>query len=113
MMKLTRRVAVAAMFGVMALAPIATAQAADLIAIITPSPDNPFFKAEADGAASKAKELGYETLVASHDDDANKQSELIDTAIARGAKAIILDNAGADATVAPCRRPRTRASRPS
>lgn len=100
MMKLTRRVAVAAMFGVMALAPIATAQAADLIAIITPSPDNPFFKAEADGADSKAKELGYETLVASHDDDANKQSELIDTAIARGAKAIILDNAGADATVA-------------
>jgi len=35
-----------------------------------------------------------------HDDDANKQSELIDTAIGRGAKAIILDNAGADATVA-------------
>ena len=29
-----------------------------LIAIITPSHDNPFFKAEADGAAAKAKELG-------------------------------------------------------
>jgi erythritol transport system substrate-binding protein len=100
MMKLTRRLAVAAMFGAMAFGSVATAQAADLIAIITPSPDNPFFKAEADGAANKAKELGYETLVASHDDDANKQSELIDTAIARGAKAIILDNAGADATVA-------------
>ena len=100
MMKLTRRLAVAAMFGAMAFGSIATAQAADLIAIITPSPDNPFFKAEADGAAAKAKELGYETLIASHDDDANKQSELIDTAIARGAKAIILDNAGADATVA-------------
>jgi erythritol transport system substrate-binding protein len=100
MMKFTRRLAVAAMFGTMAFGSIATAQAADLIAIITPSPDNPFFKAEADGAAAKAKELGYETLVASHDDDANKQSELIDTAIARGAKAIILDNAGADATVA-------------
>ena len=38
--------------------------AADLIAIITPSHDNPFFKAEADGAEAKAKELGYETLVA-------------------------------------------------
>ena len=35
-----------------------------------------------------------------HDDDVNKQSQLIDTAIARGAKAIILDNAGADASVA-------------
>lgn len=76
------------------------AQAADVIAIITPSHDNPFFKAEADGAAAKAKELGYETVVLVHDDDPNKQSQLIDSAIARGAKAIILDNAGADATVA-------------
>lgn len=104
MMKLTRRFAVAAMLGAMAFAPGVSAQAADLIAVITPSPDNPFFKAEADGAAAKAKELGYDTLVASHDDDPNKQSELIDTAIARGAKAIILDNAGADATVAAVKK---------
>jgi erythritol transport system substrate-binding protein len=80
------------------------ASAADLIAIITPSHDNPFFKAEADGADARAKELGYETLVLVHDDDANKQNELFDTAIARGAKAIILDNAGADASVAPIKR---------
>ena len=73
---------------------------ADTIAIITPSHDNPFFKAEADGAAAKAEELGYETLVLVHDDDANKQSELFDSAIAAGAAAIILDNAGADASVA-------------
>ena len=76
------------------------AQAADTIAIITPSHDNPFFKAEADGAAAKAKELGYETMVLVHDDDANKQNELIDSAIAAGVKAIVLDNAGADASVA-------------
>ncbi|MFG1924273.1 D-ribose ABC transporter substrate-binding protein [Cryptosporangium sp. NPDC048952] len=75
--------------------------AGGLIAIITPSPDNPFFKAEADAAAAKAKELGYETSVASHDDDPNKQSELIDAAISRKAKAIILDNAGADASIGP------------
>jgi erythritol transport system substrate-binding protein len=80
------------------------ASAADLIAIITPSHDNPFFKAEADGAAAKAKALGYEALVLVHDDDANKQSELIDTAIARGAKAIVLDNAGADASVAAVKK---------
>jgi erythritol transport system substrate-binding protein len=87
----------------LAAAPLA-ASAADLIAIITPSPDNPFFKAEAEGADAKAKELGYETLVLVHDDDANKQNELFDTAIARGAKAIILDNAGADASVAPVKK---------
>ncbi len=77
-----------------------TVFAADTIAIITPSHDNPFFKAEADGAAAKAKELGYETMVLVHDDDANKQNELFDSAIAAGVKAIILDNAGADASVA-------------
>ncbi len=82
----------------------AYASAADLIAIITPSHDNPFFKAEAEGAQKRAEALGYETLVMVHDDDPNKQSELFDTAIARGAKAIILDNAGADASVAPVRR---------
>ncbi|MGG1314607.1 D-ribose ABC transporter substrate-binding protein [Cohnella laeviribosi] len=75
-------------------------QKSNLIVIITPSHDNPFFKSEAAGAEAKAKELGYETLVLVHDDDANKQNELIDTAIARKAAAIILDNAGADATVA-------------
>lgn len=78
--------------------------AADTIAIITPSHDNPFFKAEADGAAAKAKELGYDTLVLVHDDDANKQNELFDTAIAKGVKAIILDNAGADASVAAVKK---------
>ena len=78
--------------------------AADLIAIIPPSHDNPFFKAEADGAEAKAKALGYDVISLVHDDDANKQSQLIDTAIARGAKAIILDNAGADATVAAVKK---------
>lgn len=81
-----------------------SAQAEGLIAIITPSHDNPFFKAEADGAEARAQELGYETLVLVHDDDANKQGELFDTAIARGAVAIILDNAGADASISAVQR---------
>lgn len=79
-------------------------EAGGLIAIITPSPDNPFFKAEADAAQAEAEALGYETSVASHDDDPNKQSELIDAAISNGAKAIILDNAGADASIGPVQK---------
>ncbi|MFV2103941.1 D-ribose ABC transporter substrate-binding protein [Micromonospora sp. LOL_024] len=79
-------------------------EAGGLIAIITPSADNPFFKAEADAAKAKAESLGYQTSVASHDDDPNKQSELIDTAISRKARAIILDNAGADASIGPVRK---------
>ncbi|MAT95901.1 MAG: D-ribose ABC transporter substrate-binding protein [Anaerolineaceae bacterium] len=72
----------------------------NLIVVITPSHENPFFGAMADIAVAKAEELGYETLSLVHDDDANKQDELFDTAIAQGALAIILDNAGADASIA-------------
>lgn len=99
----TRRLLLATAVAATTLAAV-PAFAADLIAIITPSHDNPFFKAEAVGAEKRAKALGYETLVMVHDDDPNKQSQLIDTAISSGAKAIILDNAGADATVAAVRR---------
>ncbi len=72
----------------------------NLIAIITPPRDNPFFKAEAEAAAAKARELGYETLVQTHDDDAHKQDQIFDVAIAQSAVAIILDNAGVDASIA-------------
>jgi len=74
------------------------------IVIITPSHDNPFFKAEAEAADARARELGYQTLLLSHDDDASKQDQLVDTAITRRAAAIILDNAGADASVAAVRK---------
>src|SRR5689334_2141609 len=75
-----------------------------LIAIIVPSQDNPFFKAEADAAASRARELGYRVRVDSHDDDAYKQDNLIDVAIASNAAVVILDNAGADASISAVRR---------
>lgn len=71
-----------------------------LIVIITPPHDNPFFKAEAEAADAKAKQIGYETMVLTHGGDANRQDQLIETAIAQKAAAIILDNAGADASIA-------------
>ncbi|KAB2861959.1 MAG: D-ribose ABC transporter substrate-binding protein [Chloroflexi bacterium] len=76
----------------------------ELIVIITPSHDNPFFKAEADIAQARAEELGYTTLVLIHDDDPNLQDQHFDVAISQGAAAIILDNAGADASIAPIQR---------
>jgi len=105
-MNTNRRVFVSGLAAAVTLAStsIVRAQGKGLIAIITPSHDNPFFKAEAVGAEARAQELGYETIVLVHDDDPNKQSELFDTAIARGADAIVLDNAGADATVAVVKR---------
>ncbi len=98
--KIARGFAIAVVSATLAGSVVMPAWAADLIAIITPSHDNPFYKAEAVGAEAKAKELGYDTLILQHDDDATKQSQLVDTAIGRGAKAIILDNAGSEASIA-------------
>jgi erythritol transport system substrate-binding protein len=71
-----------------------------MICVIVPPVENPFFGAMQQIAADKAEELGYTTSRLVHDDDANKQLELMESCTAQGAQAIILDNAGADATVA-------------
>ncbi len=57
-MNFKRRILVSAMALAMAGALPSLAAAADTIAIITPSHDNPFFKAEAVGAEARAKALG-------------------------------------------------------
>ena len=75
-----------------------------LIVVITPSHSNPFFKTEADVAVAKAKDLGYAVQSYSHDDDASTQSNYFDTAIANKAAAIVLDNAGADVTIAAVKK---------
>ena len=77
-----------------------TPEAEKRIAIITPSHDNPFFKAEAEAAAERARALGYDVVVNVHDDDASRQDQLFDVAIARRVRAIVVDNAGADASIA-------------
>jgi len=81
-------------------APAAAASAGGMICVIVPPVENPFFGAMQELAATKAEELGYTTLKLNHADDANKQMELVESCISQNAKAIILDNAGADATVA-------------
>ncbi len=75
-----------------------------LVVIIVPSQDNPFFKTEAEAAAARARSLGYRVRVDAHDDDAYRQDNLIDAAIASNAAAIILDNAGADSSITAVRR---------
>ena len=76
------------------------ASGSKMICVIVPPVENPFFGAMQEIAADKAEELGYTTLRLNHGDDANKQMELFESCIAQKAAAIILDNAGADATVA-------------
>jgi len=61
-------------------------------------------QAEADAAASRATELGYRVRVDAHNDDAYRQDNLIDAAIASNAAILILDNAGTDASISAVRR---------
>lgn len=88
----------------------AAAQAADfkpadhLIVIITPSHSNAFYKAESDTAEAAAKKLGYRTSALVHNDDPDVQLRLVQTAIGDRASAIILDNAGSDASIAAVKR---------
>ena len=69
------------------------------IAVITVDPANPYWKAEVDTAVAKAEELGYETTVNAHENDADLQNQFIDAAISQEVVAIILDPAGADESV--------------
>lgn len=69
------------------------------IAIITVDPSNPYWKAEVDTAVARAEELGYETTVDAHGNDADKQNQFIDAAISKKVAAIVLDPAGADESV--------------
>ncbi len=71
----------------------------NIIYCITPDPSNPYFKTVQDIATATGEELGYEVKCQSHGDDAAKQLEMFEAAIADGAAAIICDNAGADASI--------------
>jgi erythritol transport system substrate-binding protein len=48
--------------------------------------------------------LGYRVRIDAHDDDAYRQDNLIDAAIASNAAAVILDNAGSESSIAAVRR---------
>ena len=70
-----------------------------LIYCITPSTSNPYFGTVQTACTEEGEKLGYTVKCVSHDDDAQKQKELFETAIAEKASAIICDNAGADASI--------------
>lgn len=78
----------------------ALAEAKPVIYVITASFATPMFETEANVVKATAEELGYEVKQVSHDDDLTVQAEIIDTAIADGAVGIVLDNAGAEGSVA-------------
>lgn len=79
-------------------------EAGGLITIIVNDPANPYWKTEGDVAEATAKELGYEAVVGAHKGDTNTENTLIDTAISNKSKAIILDPANADGSIAAVKK---------
>lgn len=75
-----------------------------LITVITPSHSNAFFKTEAEVAVATAKKLGYKTNSVAHKGDPAVQLKMIENAIAENASAIVLDNAGADASISAVKK---------
>ncbi|WP_199287832.1 D-ribose ABC transporter substrate-binding protein [Kushneria phosphatilytica] len=73
------------------------------IVILVNSLDNPYYAAEANAAREQAQELGYQARVLSHQEDVNRQRELISSVVAQGADGIVLDNADSSASVAAVR----------
>jgi|SRR5690625_457085 len=71
-----------------------------LITIIVNDPSNPYWKTEGDVAQAKAEELGYTATVGAHNGDANKENNLVDTAISNNSVALIMDPADADGSIA-------------
>ncbi|MCL2802893.1 MAG: D-ribose ABC transporter substrate-binding protein [Micrococcales bacterium] len=69
------------------------------VAIITTVLDNPYWSAEANTAKEQLEALGYTTSIDAHNNDPQKQSELIDAALSKKAVAIVLDPAGAKESI--------------
>lgn len=85
---------------------ILTGGGSNIIYVITASFATPMFETEANAVKETAEALGYEVKQVSHDDDLTVQAEIIDTAIADGAAGIVLDNAGAEGSVAAVQKAR-------
>lgn len=97
MMKMTRRLLLAAVAAAPLMAGAANAEG--LISIIVTDPANPYWFTEGEVAKKTAEDLGYTANVSAHKGDTNTESTLIDTAITNKSAAIILDPANADGSV--------------
>lgn len=67
-----------------------TGESKGTIGYTTMSLTNPFFKVIGDAMTEEAAQHGYDMIVVSGDDDANKQSNQIDDFIVQGVKAIVI-----------------------
>jgi ribose transport system substrate-binding protein len=88
------RVIVAAAF---CCAAAGAASAADRIALVVSTLNNPYFVTLADGAKAKAKELGYDLVVLDSQNDTAKELSNVEDALNQNIKALLLNPVDSDA----------------
>src|SRR5271156_3806625 len=67
------------------------ARAADRIALVVSTLNNPYFVTLADGAKAKAKELGYDLVVLDSQNDTAKELSNVEDALNQNVKALLLN----------------------
>src|SRR5271155_3962909 len=73
------------------------ARAADKIALVVSSLNNPYFVTLADGAKAKARELGYDLIVLDSQNDTSRELSNVEDALNQNIKALLLNPVDSDA----------------
>ena len=84
-------------------ASMSLAQAADKIALVVSTLNNPFFVDLSNGAKAKAKELGYDLVVLDSQNDPSKELSNVEDVLGQNVKAVLLNPVDSDAARAAVR----------
>ncbi len=99
-----RKILTAAAAGILfAAATASSAQAADKLALVISTLNNPFFVTLKDGAEAKAKELGYDLVVLDSQNDPAKELSNTEDVLSRGVKVLMINPTDSDAVKAAVR----------
>ena len=86
-----------ALAAIIAVGATTAAQAADKLALVLSTLNNPFFVTLKDGAAAKAKELGYDLVVLDSQNDPAKELSNVEDVLNQNVKLLMLNPADSDA----------------
>src|SRR5271157_1485356 len=89
-----------ALAAIIAVGATTAAQAADKLALVLSTLNNPFFVTLRDGAAAKAKELGYDLVVLDSQNDPAKELSNVEDVLDQNVKVLMLNPADSDAAKA-------------
>ena len=82
---------------------VGAARAANKIALVVSTLNNPFFVTMEDGAKAKAKELGYDLIVLDSQNDASKELSNVEDVLDQNVKVLLLNPADSEASKASVR----------